>query len=148
MSGVVDWLLAQIAKLCEARYTYADDVGIYDIPHPLEMWAASVRRKWKTFGLPGPVQAPEFFDFKDYTPGQVAWMLDYDQKLLQGVGTPAPNPDTPEMWRYIVIKDPWTQRVGLWALKWFTYGTTCTCCHGWRLILAGTVLFGAGWLVG
>lgn len=148
MSAVADWVLAKIAKLCELRYTYADGVEFGAAPHPLEDWAAAVRRKWRMFGLPGPVQAPEFTDFADYTPGQVAWMLDYDQKLLPGPGTPAPNADTPAMWQYIVIREPWTQKLGHKVLSWLTYGTTCTCCQGWRILIGGALLFGLGWLAG
>ena len=146
MSAAVEWFLALIAKLCDLKYTYAPGVEFGAAPHPLEDWAAVVRRKWKTYGLPGPVQAPEFVDFTDYTPGQVAWMLDYDQKLIPGPGTPAPNPETAAMWQYIVIAEPWTQKVGHKVLKWLTYGTTCTCCHGWRVIVGAAGMFALGWL--
>ena len=148
MQRAVDWLLALIGRLCELRYAYTDDVDFGAAPHPLEDWITGVWKKWRAFGLPGPTQAPEFHDPADYTPGQVAWLIDYDAKLAMTPGGPAPHPATQEMWKYIVITDPWPRRVGLWVQRVFTYGTACECCHGWRLLVLGVALFLLGWLTG
>lgn len=141
MERAVERLLAFIALLCNYRYRFQPDADYF----VMSAWATRVRAKLDQMALPGPEEVrgdlPQ--SAEDY-----AWFIDYDSRLSVAAQGVAPDAQTQEMWAFIDIKTPWTQKVGIKAMDVFTYGTACRCCHGFRLILWTGLVFAFGFFLG
>jgi hypothetical protein len=146
MTRLVDALLAFVARLCLNRYTLA--LTQPGLVAALPVWADRVAQKWALCGLAGPADAPEWDVPASRTAATYAWMLGYDQSLDQETQGCQPDPLTATLWAAISIEQPWYQRLGAETMRLFTYGTTCRCCLGYRVILLTLTALGVGYTLG
>lgn len=142
---LASWLAQLISPLCSYRYSFARDAGAIVA---LGAWRDRVTLKWQHHGLPGPIDAPGWDRNGPLTAMDYAWMLGYDQALVVDEHGCSPDAQTAAVWAAIQIDQPWHQRAGLAIMQWFTYGTDCQCCHGYRVLLLALTAGATGYLLG
>lgn len=125
--------------LCYDNYTFSDEIYIPGVT----AFAERAARKWQAHSLPGPAEAPGW-DQPERSPLTLAWMLSYDLSLSKDIHGVGPERDVADHWVAIAITPSWRRRIGAKAYEVFTYGTDCTCCLGYRVLLLAGVAFGAG----
>lgn len=145
VDALVGWLVRLISPLCNYRYRFSKDAGALVA---LAAWRDRVINKWEFHNLSGPVQVPGWDLDGPMSATDYAWMLGYDQSLMVDEHGCSPDAQTAATWAAITIDQPWHQRAGLMVMAWFTYGTDCQCCHGYRVLLLALTAGAAGYLLG
>lgn len=142
---LANWFVWLISPLCSYRYSFAKDAGAIVA---LGAWRDRVIHKWAVHSLPGPVEVPGWDVDGPMAAMDYAWMLGYDQSLIVDEHGCSPDAQTAAAWAAIKIDQPWHQRAGLALMRWFTYGTDCQCCHGYRVLLLAIVAALTGYALG